>query len=168
MSEPSADDHELEALFEEVNENLKKALRSIWSDPALQSIQSGFGESLQSLREGLESTIEGFKQSEAGQQFLLDLKEFNRKVQSGELEAQVRDELVRGLRKANQELADIANRATPPQSDTASPPLRSAGRWRYFARVLPAPRDRRARSRRRSPRCVNLICWFHRRRRYRK
>jgi hypothetical protein len=122
MSDMPGSDHELEDLFREMTQNLKKLVQAIWTDPALQSAQSEFLESLEAMRKGLEASVEDFADSEAGQRFQQDLKELNRKIQTGELEEKVRDEMVRGLRKANQELTDLANRQVRPDSSSPTPP----------------------------------------------
>jgi hypothetical protein len=87
-----------------LGENLRSVFQAAWDSDdrrrLQQEIESGIGE----LADSLSKAAREFSDSETGKQMKQDAREFGDRLQSGELESKVREDLTTILRKVNEEL----------------------------------------------------------------
>lgn len=96
--------------------NLKDALASVWESDERKKFEDEIRAGLADLGVTLNEAADDFKQSQAGQQLKEDLKDFRRRVHSGEVSAKVHDELIHALRLANIELSKLGSKRSGTQS----------------------------------------------------
>lgn len=119
MTEPAKEGSDLVEEFRQLTENLKSAMQAAWESPGRQQLQADLKEGLEDMRQTFNQLATDFSESETGQQLKSDLQDLGDRVKSGELESQVRSELVSLLRRVNQELQSASDRMAGPREDPA-------------------------------------------------
>ncbi|UCH59083.1 MAG: hypothetical protein JSV61_12815 [Anaerolineales bacterium] len=94
--------------FRDLGENLAQTLRSAWESPERKQLQNEVEEGLTSITESLKREIESFKESQTGQRLKSDIEDLRHRVDSGEVETKVREELLKALQFINTELRKIS------------------------------------------------------------
>lgn len=101
---------DLVAEFRALGKNLKDLLSSAWQSPERirlqQEIESGLAEVIASLSQ---AAIE-FKESPSGQRLQEEVQELHTRIRSGEVEKEIRDQLLSILRTINEEIAKASTR----------------------------------------------------------
>jgi hypothetical protein len=90
--------------FVELGRNIKRALQSAWTSEERKKLQAEIETGLKEASKALKQATDDFSHSQAGQTLKSEAEDFQKRVQSGELEVKVRSELLSALRLANQEL----------------------------------------------------------------
>jgi hypothetical protein len=92
-----------------LGENLRTVFQAAWDSDdrrrLQQEIETGIGE----LAESLSKAAREFSGSETGKQMKDDVRDLGERLQSGEVETKVREDLTAILRKLNQELGRAAS-----------------------------------------------------------
>lgn len=111
--------------------NLGKAigdfLKTAWASQERQEVQRNLQESLKEVSDSLSQAAQTFEQSETGQRIKADLHDFTQRVESGEVQTKVHDEMLGALRKASAELQKVTDRmsdsssANPSAAEKATP-----------------------------------------------
>ena len=110
MAEPTGQDSELVAEFKQMTQNLRSAMQAAWDSPERQQLQADLQEGLEDMRATFNQMASDFAKSETGQQLKSDLQDLGDRVKSGELETQVRSEMVSLLQRVNKELQAASER----------------------------------------------------------
>jgi ElaB/YqjD/DUF883 family membrane-anchored ribosome-binding protein len=110
----------------ELGNNLSNILHTIWDSPERQEIQREIESGISEFSAALNKTAQEFSTSDTGQRIKADLEDLRARANSGELSAQVRNNLMEALRKVNEEL-DKVNRqwrenTQPTQDDQSGTP----------------------------------------------
>ena len=104
MNQETPPTGELSDELRALGENLRSVFQAAWDSDdrrrLQQEIESGIGE----LADSLSKAAREFSDSETGKQMKQDAREFGDRLQSGELESKVREDLTTILRKVNEEL----------------------------------------------------------------
>ncbi len=131
MSENPTPENDLVNEFRTLGKNLVEALRTTWESPERKKLEKEISDGLNDLANTLRTEAHQFKESPAGQQFKSDIDNLRQRVRSGEVENQVRSELLGALRTVNQELQKVtsrwggANAPQPPQASPDEPPAKT-------------------------------------------
>ncbi|HSF83142.1 MAG TPA: hypothetical protein VLA49_18030 [Anaerolineales bacterium] len=107
--------------FRNLGENLAQTLHSIWESPERKKLQNEIEEGLAAVAETVKKESESFKQSETGQRLKSDFEDLRQRVNSGEVEGKVREELLKTLRFFNAELQKITGKQ-PEESSSGEDP----------------------------------------------
>jgi sulfite reductase alpha subunit-like flavoprotein len=118
MTNPTEDQSELVGELRQLTQNLKAAMQAAWASPGRRQIQADLQEGLEDMRQTFNQLASDFSQSEAGQKLKSDLEDLGDRVKSGELETQARFDLVRLLKRVNQELEAASERLSNPKDET--------------------------------------------------
>jgi predicted nucleic acid-binding Zn-ribbon protein len=97
---------ELSALGKNLVAALRSALNSEESKKVQKEIESGLNEAIASLQKAADD----FAKSDTGQQMKSDLADLNQRIESGELQAKVRSDVLTALQTANAEIQKAAAR----------------------------------------------------------
>ena len=107
-----------------LGKNLKEALQSVWESDERKKFEDEIRAGLADLGVTLNEAASDFRQSQTGQQLKEEVKDFRKRVHSGEVSTKVHDELINALRMANSELSKMsgkrsssADRQNDPSSD---------------------------------------------------
>lgn len=120
MSEANHPEDSLVDEFHKLGENLINTVRAAWERPERKKLQEEIESGLTELATTIKSEAETFKESKTGQRLKSDLDEFGQRVQSGEVEQQIRQEILDVLRFANTELQRVINRVSASDSEPES------------------------------------------------
>jgi hypothetical protein len=100
---PLAD--ELRAL----GENLRNVLQAAWDSDDRRRFQKDLESGLGELATSLNQAAREFSESDTGKKMKEDLRDLGDRIQSGEVESKVRQDLTTILRKVNEELGRAAS-----------------------------------------------------------
>ena len=117
MTDPQGQESELVAEFRQLTQNLRSAMQTAWDSPGRHQLQADLQEGLEDMRQTFDQMASDFAKSETGQQLKSDLQDLGDRVKSGELEGQVRAELVSLLQRVNKELQAASERMAGPSGD---------------------------------------------------
>jgi len=112
MTEKPSAQQRLRDEFRDLGENLAQTFRSVWESPERKQLQSEIEEGLTSITESFRNELDSFKQSSTGQRLRSDVEELRQRVDSGEVETKVRDELLKALEFINTELRKFSGQST--------------------------------------------------------
>ena len=94
--------------------NLKELLQSVWESEERKKAQKDIETGLNDLVKTLSQAANDFAQSPTGQTLKSDLKDLHERIQTGEVETKVRDEVASALRAANEGLKKATKTKQPP------------------------------------------------------
>ncbi len=95
---------DLSSEFERLGRNLKEAARTAWESEESQKLQSELRRGLAALEAGLTGAAHEVKTGEAGQKFKAEVEDLGQRVKSGQVEQQLRKDLLSALRTINGQL----------------------------------------------------------------
>jgi hypothetical protein len=98
---PSGD---LVAELQELGRNLKDILQTAWESQERKKLQSEIESGLSQLGDSLNQAVDEFKESPAGQRVKSDAENLRAKIKTGEVENEIREDLLSVLRTMNAEL----------------------------------------------------------------
>jgi hypothetical protein len=130
MSENPTPENDLVNEFRTLGKNLVEALRTTWESPERKKLEKEISDGLNDLANTLRTEANQLKDSPAGQRLKSDIDDLRQRVRSGEVENQVRSELLGALRTVNQELQKVTSRwgesnaSQPPDADPGEPPAK--------------------------------------------
>jgi hypothetical protein len=105
------DAQDLSGEVQRLGATLQRLLREAWDSEERRRAQSEIEAGLHELLAGLKGAAEQFGASPAGQQLRQELRDLQRRAESGELEAKARQELLRLVRRVNEELERLGGAA---------------------------------------------------------
>jgi FixJ family two-component response regulator len=114
-------DEDLGAEFRAFGENLKGMLHALWARPERQQLQNEIENGLNELGHTLRQTADEFSESEVGQRVKTGVEDFRDRVERGEVEKTIRDDLGKALRTVNAELQKLAEKlqtSNPPEEES--------------------------------------------------
>jgi len=100
-----------------LGKNLKELLQSVWEKEERKKAQKEIETGLNELARTFSQAANEFSQSPTGQTLKADLQDLNQRIQTGEVEAKVRTEVVSALRAANEGLRKAATGVKPPENE---------------------------------------------------
>lgn len=100
----------LGAEFRAFGESLKDMLRAAWERPERQQLQTEIESALHELGTTLRQTADEFSQTEVGQRVKTEAENIRTRVERGEVEKTVREDLGKALRTVNAELQKVAEK----------------------------------------------------------
>ena len=106
----SPEPNELKDEFRKLGENLVDNLKALWEHPETEEIRSEFKQGLHQLGDNIHQLANDFSESPTGKKLQQDAQNFGEKVRKGEVEAKVRNELMRALNAINAELEKVQQR----------------------------------------------------------
>ena len=101
QSKPSGD---LAAELKELGNNLKDILQTAWESEERKKLQGEIESGLSQLGESLNQAVDEFKESPAGQRMRSDAENLRTRIKTGEMENEIREDLLSVLRTVNAEL----------------------------------------------------------------
>jgi len=123
MSDNQTPENDLVDEFRSLGKNLVDALRAAWDSPERKKLEKEISAGLNDLAKTLNTEAKNFSESPTGQQLKTDFDDLNQRMRSGEIENQVRNELLGALRTVNEELQKVTGRwggaGTSPSSTPA-------------------------------------------------
>jgi hypothetical protein len=117
MTEEPTQEGTLSAELRELGMNLVAVLRTAWDQPERKRLQQEIVNGLNEMGTTIRDETDKFTQSPTGQRLKSDVSNVTQRVQSGELEARGRQELLNALQMANQQIQraieKLSERSTP-------------------------------------------------------
>ncbi len=107
---------DLAAEFRALGKNLKDLLRSAWQSPERARLQKEIENGLAEVTASLSQAFSEFEESPSGQRLKEEIQGLQTRLQSGELEKDLREQLLSILRKVNEEIAKTSPH-TPPAEE---------------------------------------------------
>jgi hypothetical protein len=102
---------ELHREFEQFGQNLKAALKTAWESEESRRLQAELKSGMAALEAGLQQAAQEVTTGEAGQKLRAEAEDLSRRVKSGQVESQVRRDLVSALQTINRELQKMSRPA---------------------------------------------------------
>lgn len=90
--------------FRRLGDNLKEILRAAWESAERRKLQTEIQAGLVELEASLNKTAQEIRESRAAQRFETELKDFSSRVRAGEVETELRENLLSLLREVNSKL----------------------------------------------------------------
>jgi len=113
---------DIAAEFVELGRNIKNALQTAWSSEDRKKLQSEIEKGLKEAGEALKQASNDLPHSQAAQTLKADAEDFQKRVQSGELEAKVRAEVLAVIQMANEQLKKAFSSGASSEERSAQPP----------------------------------------------
>jgi HD-GYP domain-containing protein (c-di-GMP phosphodiesterase class II) len=107
--------------FRQLGRNLKEILQATWESEERRKLQQEIETGLSELGRSLNQTVAEFKESPTGQRIKSEAEDLRGRIRSGELEAELREELLSILRRVNTELEKAAARPSPSSVEKDEP-----------------------------------------------
>jgi hypothetical protein len=108
--------------FAELGRNIKQAVQSAWTSEERKRLQSEIETGLMEASRVLKQATDELSKSQAAKNLKADAEDFQRRVQTGELEAKIRSELQAALHMANKELKKAFSNEAAPEGESVYPP----------------------------------------------
>jgi hypothetical protein len=105
--------------FRQLGNNLAAAARSAWQSEESQKLRNEIKVGLAALEAGLRQASAEVTSGETGQRIKSEVEDFSARVRSGQVESQLRSDLLAALRKVNSELEKATRPAAAANSDEA-------------------------------------------------
>ncbi len=112
-STPPPPEGELSEELRKLGENLKQAAQAAWHSEESQKLKQELRTGLRALEAGLKDATTEFKTGETGQRLKAEVHDFSARVRSGQVESQVRQDLLAALRAVNDTLQKNAHPKGP-------------------------------------------------------
>jgi hypothetical protein len=126
MTDQKPPEENLAEEFRNLGKNLASTLQTAWDSSERKRLQQEISTGLNELGATLNREAQKFNESETGQRFKAEAKEFEERLHTGEVQDKVRLELVNAMRTLNTELEKLIQKwRTPPEenpTDEANPP----------------------------------------------
>lgn len=108
--------------FRKMGENLRDLLRSAWETEERKKLQAEIESGLSELNTSLRQAVSDFEQSPSGQKLKAEVQELRERVRAGEVQEDVRQELISTLQRVNAELEKAhQRRAGEPETSGETP-----------------------------------------------
>jgi uncharacterized lipoprotein YmbA len=104
---------ELSEEFHRLGENIKQAAQAVWQSEESQKLKQEIRSGLRALEAGLSGATAEFTSGEAGQRIKSEVQDFSARVRSGQVENQMRQDLLTALRAVNAALQKSAQPKGP-------------------------------------------------------
>jgi chemotaxis regulatin CheY-phosphate phosphatase CheZ len=117
MTDTKPLENDIAAELRQLGQNIKSVLEDAWQSDERKKIHQEIEAGLKDLGDTLKQTSAEFSQSQIAQNLKADAGDLKKRVQSGELEAKVRTELLAALRMANEELKKVLSKRSPAAPD---------------------------------------------------
>jgi hypothetical protein len=98
---------QLKSEFQHLGDNLKQLFVTAWESEERKNFQDELEHGLEDLGDSLKQTAKDFQDSETGQRVQAEAEDFRDRVQSGEVEEKVREDILTVLQRVNSELEKI-------------------------------------------------------------
>jgi ElaB/YqjD/DUF883 family membrane-anchored ribosome-binding protein len=105
----------------QLGKNLRQILQSVWQSDERKKLQSEIQEGLKGMRDSLNQTAQEFSSTPTGKTISDDVKDFQERWRSGEVQSKARSEIMDALHKVNEELQKAAQKNAPPPTDKPGP-----------------------------------------------
>ncbi len=96
--------------FRKLGDNLKNSLQALWDTPEANEVRDDIETGLVQLGETLNQLAEDLRESPTGKRVQAEVEELAERLRSGEVETELRRELIEVLRKVNMELEKAQER----------------------------------------------------------
>jgi len=113
---------DLAAEFRNLGDNLKEMFQSAWESEERKKLQQEIEAGLAELGKSLNKTVEELKVSPAGKRLKTEVYDLQQRVRSGDVETELRDNLLSVLRKVNFELEKASTRKTETATSSEESP----------------------------------------------
>ena len=100
--------------FRRLGENLKATLQAAWHSDKSQKLQAEIRGGLAGLEYSLRDAADEFNAAEAGQRIRADVEDLSERVRSGQVEADLRRDLLSVLKTINAELSKTHSAGSAP------------------------------------------------------
>ncbi len=97
-------DGDISSEFERLGQNLKAAARTAWESEESRKLQSEIKSGMAALEAGLKQAAQEVRAGETGQRLKAEAEDLGQRVKSGQVESQLRQDLLAALRAINAEL----------------------------------------------------------------
>lgn len=91
-----------------LGDQLKEIFRSAWESDERKKLSNEIDSGLKNLSDSLKQASDEFSQSPSGQNLKSDLQDFQNRLKTGEVENQLRNELLTALRTINEQLKKVS------------------------------------------------------------
>ncbi len=105
----------------ELGKNLRQVLQSAWQSEERKKLQNEIEEGLKEMSASLNQAAQDFSSTPAGKTISDDVKDFQERWRTGQVQSKARSEIMDALRKVNDELQKVVNRNAPPPEDKPGP-----------------------------------------------
>lgn len=102
----------LAAEFENLGRNLKETFLKLWESEQRKNLQKDLEEGLSKFGESVNQAVKEIQESSAGQQVKTSAEDFQERLRSGEVGDALRSDLVKVLRKINEELERMTSKVS--------------------------------------------------------
>ncbi len=103
-----APEGELSSEFERLGRNLKEAAKTAWESEESRKLQAELKSGLAALEAGLSEAAKEVTSGETGERLKTEVNDLGQRVKSGQVESQLRKDLLSALRTINSELQKVA------------------------------------------------------------
>ena len=107
--------------FEQLGQNLKAALKTAWESEESRKLQAELKSGMAALEVGLHQAAQEVTSGETGQRLKAEVDDLGQRVKSGQVESQLRKDLLSALRTINSELQKMSKAGRGDEPGTGGP-----------------------------------------------
>ena len=107
---------DLHSELEQLGQNLKAALKTAWESEESRKLQAELKSGMAALEVGLRQAAQEVTAGETGQRLKAEVEDLGQRVKSGQVESQLRKDLLSALRTINSELQKMSRAGSTPDS----------------------------------------------------
>jgi hypothetical protein len=126
MTNNNPQDDDLFGELHQLKSNLGSLIHSVWNKEERKKVQNEMEQALEEVSQTLNKAAADFSESDTGKQFRAEVEDLRRRVESGELESQVKADLTSLVKQINQEIVKSGN-IKPDSAETSSEPATETG-----------------------------------------
>jgi ElaB/YqjD/DUF883 family membrane-anchored ribosome-binding protein len=118
MDEEKKSTSDLTEEFRRLGENLQGAIQAAWESEDRKNLTNEIRDGLVSATEAVEKAAKDITESPAAKKVRNDVDDFTERVRSGEITDQFRQDIMKALKKINEELEDVFASWSKPSGDS--------------------------------------------------
>lgn len=120
MTEPASDKENVSEELKKLGDNLKSMLNAFWDSEERKSATRQLEEGAAEISKAIDKFADDVSSSEASKRLRSEVDDIQKRIQSGEMEERVRQDVIFTLQKVNQELNRFSQRWSGSSSESAS------------------------------------------------
>jgi hypothetical protein len=129
MSENMPEEDKLGEEFRNLGKNLFGVLQAAWDHPERKRMQAEIENGLREFSNSLQREADSFSRSTTGEKIKSDIGEIGKRINSGETQSRIYEDIISALKTANSELSKVIEKidqdksqSSPPASDEPEKP----------------------------------------------
>jgi hypothetical protein len=121
MSDNVPEEDKLAEEFRNLGKNLFGVLQAAWDHPERKRMQAEIENGLREFSNSIQREADNFSKSNTGEKIKSDIGEFGKRINSGETQSRIYEDIISALKTANSELSKVIEKIDQDKSQSTAP-----------------------------------------------